>query len=114
MKVKKKIGSEKAWIFNDGSQPIQLRIMTSEEILSREHLHKTMHEYFYLLQGKMKISVDGNVVELAKDDLIVVEPGERHHIIEQSPDLLLMLLMPPPVPNDKVITKPGQAGTRKD
>ncbi|MGD2088627.1 MAG: cupin domain-containing protein [Candidatus Aminicenantes bacterium] len=105
VKIKKKIKSEKAWIFNDGSQPIQVRIMTSEGIRSIEHLHKTMHEYFYLLQGRMKISVEGNEVELAKDDLIVVEPGERHHIIEHSPDLLLMLLMPPPVPNDKVITQ---------
>jgi len=102
MKVKKKIGLEKQWIFNDGSQPIQVRIMSAEEIQSREHLHKTMHEYFYLLQGRMKISVEGNVVELAEDDLIVVEPGERHHIVEQSADLLLMLLMPPPVPDDKV------------
>jgi quercetin dioxygenase-like cupin family protein len=105
VKVKKKIGSEKTWIFNDGSQPIQLRIMTSEEIQSIEHLHKTMYEYFYLLEGHIKISVDGNVKELSKDDLIVVEPGERHHIIEQSPDLRLMLLMPPPVPHDKVITQ---------
>jgi len=102
VKVKKKIGLEKQWIFNDGSQPIQVRIMSTEEIRSKEHFHKTMHEYFYLLQGRMKISVEGDVVELAKDDLIVVEPGERHHIIEQSADLLLMLLMPPPVPNDKV------------
>jgi len=101
VKVKKKIGLEKQWIFNDGSQPIQVRIMNSEEIRSKEHFHKTMHEYFYLLQGRMKISVEGDVVELAKDDLIVVEPGERHHIVEQSADLLLMLLMPPPVPNDK-------------
>jgi len=105
MVVKKRIRWEKTWIFNDGSQPIQLRIMASEEIRSIEHLHRTMHEYFYLLQGRMKISVEGNIVELAKDDLMVVEPGERHHIIEQSPDLLLLLLMPPPVPDDKVITR---------
>jgi quercetin dioxygenase-like cupin family protein len=102
VKLKKKIGSEKTWIFSDGSQPIQVRIMSAEEIQSKEHFHKTMHEYFYLVQGRMKISVEGDIVELAKDDLIVVEPGERHHIVEQSADLLLMLLMPPPVPNDKV------------
>jgi mannose-6-phosphate isomerase-like protein (cupin superfamily) len=105
MKIKKNISPVKQWIFNDGSQPIQLRIMSSGEIHSIEHLHKTMHEYFYLLEGHMKISIDGNIVELGKDDLVVVEPGERHHIIEKSPDLMLMLLMPPPVPNDKVITR---------
>ena len=107
MKVKKKIGAKKKWIFNDGSQPVQLRIMTSNEIQSVQHLHKTMYEYFYLLEGHMKISVEGVVRELTRDDLIVVEPGERHHIIEQSPDLRLMLLMPPPVPDDKVIISKG-------
>ena len=102
-KIKRKIGREKQWIFNDGSLPIQMRIMSSDEIQSVKHLHKTMHEYFYLLRGNMKISVDNNVIEMKKDDLIVIEPGESHHIIEKSSDLLLMLLMPPPVPGDKVV-----------
>ena len=104
MKIKKRISLDKKWVFNDGSLPVQLRIMSSEEVRSIEHLHKTMHEYFYLLQGSMKMSVDGDVIELGKDDLIAIEPGERHHIIEKSPDLRLMLLMPPPVPDDKVVT----------
>jgi len=104
-KIKRKINREKQWIFNDGSLPIQMRIMSAEEIQSVKHVHKTMHEYFYLLRGNMKISVDNKVIELKKDDLIVIEPGESHHIIEKSTDLLLMLLMPPPVPGDKVVIK---------
>lgn len=105
MKLKKRISQEKKWVFNDDSfsLPIQLKVTTSREVQSREHLHKTMHEYFYLLEGHMKISIDRVVYALEKDDLIVVEPGERHHIIEKSPDLLLLLLMPPPVPHDKVV-----------
>lgn len=102
MELKKNISLEKQWIFNDGSVPIQLRIIAADEIHSIEHLHKTMHEYFYLLRGSMKIAVNGEKIELNKDDLLVVEPGERHHIIKKSKDLLLLLLMPPPVPDDKV------------
>ncbi len=109
MLLKKNLSSIKEWLFPDGSQPIQVRIMTSDEIHSVEHLHKTMVEYFYLLEGHMKISVEGKVMDLAKDDLIVVMPGERHQIVEPSPDLVLMLLMPPPVPDDKVIT--GRSAT---
>jgi quercetin dioxygenase-like cupin family protein len=103
MKIKKNTSLEKQWIFNDGSLPIQVRIMSSQEVRLIEHLHKTMHEYLYLLQGSMKMSVEGDVVELGKDDLLVIEPGERHHIIEKSTDLRVMILMPPPVPGDKVV-----------
>ncbi len=103
MEVKKKVSLEKQWIFNDGTLPIQLRIIAADEIHSIEHVHKTMHEYFYLLRGSMKIAINDEKIELNKDDLLVVEPGERHHIIEKSKDLLLLLLMPPPVPEDKIV-----------
>jgi quercetin dioxygenase-like cupin family protein len=103
VELKKNVGLEKQWIFNDGSVPIQLRVISAVDIRREEHLHKTMHEYFYVLQGDMKISINGNAMEMGKDDLVIVEPGERHYIIENSPDLQLLLLMPPPVPDDKVI-----------
>jgi len=103
MKLEKNVPQRKQWIFNDGSQPFQMRIMTAEEIQSVEHIHKTMVEYFYLIDGQMLISVEGNSYPMERGDLVVVEPGERHHIVRHSDDIQLLLLMPPPVPNDKVL-----------
>lgn len=103
MKFERHIVIKKQWIFDDGEHPIQLRIMTSDEIQSVEHLHKSMHEYFYVLNGSLSISVDGKIYRMEKDDLISVDPGERHVIIEKSDDLILMLIMPPSVPDDKVV-----------
>ncbi|MCP5045858.1 MAG: cupin domain-containing protein [bacterium] len=103
MKIQKNIGFKNQWLFTDGSVPIQVRLIHAHEIRKEEHLHKTMHEYFYLLQGAMKISIDGEILEMEPDDLVIVEPGERHVIVDASDDLQLLLLMPPPVPNDKVV-----------
>lgn len=103
MIIKKKIEQEKEWLFNDGSQPFQVKIVQARELNPVEHYHKAMHEYFFLLQGTAVILVDGNKYELAKGDLLVVEPGEAHKVADYSPDMQLLLLMPPPVPNDKVI-----------
>jgi quercetin dioxygenase-like cupin family protein len=103
MKLEKNIRQQKQWIFNDGSLPIQMRIMIADEIQSVEHIHKTMVEYFYLIEGQMLISIEGNNHQLERGDLVVVEPGERHHIVRHSDDIQLLLLMPPPVPNDKVL-----------
>jgi len=103
MKLKKQISHISQWLFNDGTLPIQLRIMTADQIQSTPHLHKTMAEYFYLLKGTMKISVNNREITMGTDDLLVVEAGETHHVVQTSADLLIMLLMPPPVANDKVI-----------
>jgi len=103
MIIKKNISQEKEWLFNDGTQPIQVKIVQPEELNSVTHYHKTMHEYFFLLQGTAVILVDGKNYELGKGDLLVVEPGETHKVADYSPDMQLLLLMPPPVPNDKVI-----------
>jgi mannose-6-phosphate isomerase-like protein (cupin superfamily) len=105
MKIQEDLSESVDWIFNDCRYPIQIRIMGAHQIPipSIKHLHKTMHEYFIILQGCLKISVDKRFIDLKKDDLLVVEPGETHKIINFSNDLKLMLLMPPPVANDKVI-----------
>lgn len=103
MIFKPSIADGKQWIFKDGSQPFQVRVMKADEIRRLAHIHKTMHEYFYIIQGMLKLSVDGKVIEMNADDLVVVEPGERHVVTWASKDLLLLLIMPPPVANDKVI-----------
>lgn len=102
MKIIRNISKPGKWVFNDGSDPIQLRIMRSEEIHLIKHLHKTMYEYFYVLDGIMKISVNETIFYLKKDDIIYVEPKEVHQVVEKSSDLKLLLIMPPPVENDKV------------
>ena len=103
MKIEKSCRLRGNWLFDDGNVPIQVRVMRANEISKIAHFHRTMHEYYYVIRGCFKILVDGKLFELEKDQLLVVEPGERHCITEASRDLLLMLMMPPPVPNDKVI-----------
>ncbi len=103
MKVLEKLSRAGKWVYGDGSVPIQLRIVKAAEIQAVNHLHKTMHEYFYVLEGSMGIDIDGEVHTFAKDDLFIVEPGEGHCVVEMSPDLVLLLLMPPPVEGDKVV-----------
>ncbi len=100
---KETISNQKKWLFNDNSQPFQIRVMTAPEINPVLHLHKTMHEYFYIVKGTMNLQVEDHEILMKQDDLVVVEPGERHIVTSSSEDLVLMLLMPPPVANDKFI-----------
>ncbi|MCP4155686.1 MAG: cupin domain-containing protein [bacterium] len=103
MKQIKNVSGQGKWIFNNSAVPCQLRVMSAQEINSIKHLHKTMHEYFYLVEGHLKLEVEGAVYSLGKDDILLIEPGASHHVVEASPDIKLLLIMPPPVPGDKVL-----------
>ena len=103
MRIERKIGELKRWIFNEGDLPVQFRVMRTDEIKPVEHLHRTMYECFYILQGKIKIMVEDQEHQLATNDLLYVAPGERHKVLEMSEDLELLLVMPPPEENDKVV-----------
>ncbi len=48
------------------------------------HLHHTMEENFFILEGEVDIVVDGKVNRLRQGDFIHIEPGEIHYCINNS------------------------------
>lgn len=45
-----------------------------------EHFHETLHDMFYVLEGTLSISVDGEMHELEPDSFICVPPRTPHAI----------------------------------
>jgi len=102
MNVIRQLLDREGWRLTEAGMPIQVGVKSTATPFGKKHLHKTMAEYFLLLAGELRLGVGGEILDLAKGDLVVVEPGEAHEVLFASPDTLLLLLMPPPVPNDKV------------
>jgi quercetin dioxygenase-like cupin family protein len=50
----------------------------------RAHYHNVMEEDFYILEGEVTIVVDGVSHELRQGQLIHIEPGEVHYVINRS------------------------------
>ena len=102
MKIITRLLQKEGWHLAEAGMPIQVGVKSGSTPFGKKHLHKTMAEYFLLVAGSMKLSVAGQTLELEKGDLLVVEPGEKHEVLNCSPDALLLLLMPPAVAGDKV------------
>ena len=49
------------------------------------HVHDDA-EVFIILQGKARMEMEGETVELVTGDVLVVEPGENHHLIADETD----------------------------
>ena len=47
----------------------------------KAHYHNVMEENFYILEGKIDVIVDGVVNHLSEGQMIHIEPGEIHYVI---------------------------------
>ncbi len=50
------------------------------------HVHEDDREAFVILQGKARMEIDGEFHDMVPGDIIVVEPGEDHHLISDEDD----------------------------
>jgi quercetin dioxygenase-like cupin family protein len=58
---------------------IEVAVFTHEALQDR-HLHKVGTEMYTVLEGKMKIEVEGQDYVLLAGDMIVVHPGAAHEV----------------------------------
>ncbi|HUU06754.1 MAG TPA: cupin domain-containing protein [Patescibacteria group bacterium] len=102
MRMLRQLLQKEGWYLSETGLPIQVGVKFATSPFGKKHLHQTMAEYFLIIAGTMKLSVAGQVLEMEKGDLLLVEPGETHEVLSCSADALLLLLMPPPLAGDKV------------
>ncbi len=57
----------------------------------KAHYHNVMEENFFILEGEVDIVVDGITHHLVPGDLIHIEPGETHYVINQSDSAVKMI-----------------------
>lgn len=50
------------------------------------HVHDDDCEVFVILQGKARMELNGEMHPMTTGDVIVVEPGEDHHLISDDDD----------------------------
>ena len=69
----------------------------------RAHYHNVMEENFYILEGEVVIVVDGKENLLSVGDMIHIEPGEIHYLINRADvPVLMVAVLAPSQAGDKV------------
>lgn len=58
------------------------------------HHHRTKHETFYILKGRVRMVVGNEVREMGEGEVLPVPPGLRHSFTGSGPALLLEISMP--------------------
>ena len=58
------------------------------------HRHRRKHETFFIVKGRVRITLDGISREMGEGDVLPVPPGQGHCFTGIGPALLLELSMP--------------------
>ncbi len=58
------------------------------------HCHKTKHETFFLVQGKLRVLYDGSKLDMMPGDCLPIPPGGMHSFTGEGPALLLEISKP--------------------
>ena len=58
------------------------------------HKHERKHETFFVLKGKLRMTVDGVERVMSEGDTLVMGPGKRHSFTGIGPALIIEVSMP--------------------
>ena len=92
----------KGW-YTELTQPALPFIGYANQGVNERHLHRELREVYLVARGSSTIVVNNASIILQAGDVVVIEPGEVHTFVENSPDYFHFVLHCPPVRGDKVI-----------
>ena len=69
---------------------------------SNPHYHHD-EQFLYLLKGRLRIAVEGEILEAAPGDLVQFAPGETHEIMALDEPVELLLVRSPARPSLEVL-----------
>ncbi len=94
-------------VYTGKLQLVFMKLLPGEEI--GEEVHDDRDQFFRVEQGSLTAVLDGESVQVAEDEVLIVPAGTRHNIINSGErDLKLYTIYAPPEhPADRVqATKP--------
>lgn len=78
--------------------------ITPDSLSDSLHYHKKAQEYYIVIAGTGLLEVEGHMVELQENTVVMVEPGEKHRIIAATSDILdVLVIATPKIDGDKVM-----------
>ena len=118
------LSSQKPFTTKDGSQirsildlsnaPVAKQSLAEASIpaggATERHYHKLSEEFYFLLEGKGQMEIDGETRPVAPGDAILIPPGAWHQITATTPLRFLCCCAPPYAHEDTYFQASGPAG----
>jgi len=94
------------WTFVDTEALSVKQELMPPDTAEKLHYHDKATQFFFILKGRAKFSIDGEIIELREQQAIQIEPKQQHFIANnQNTDLEFILYSYPSTNNDRIEIK---------
>ena len=85
----------KGWLCGPWDSELDISLGYANQGVDEPHVHRQMTEIYFIARGTATMRVGGETIELAQDQVIVIEPGEAHTFTHSSPDHFHFVIQTP-------------------
>jgi quercetin dioxygenase-like cupin family protein len=94
----------KGWFEGPWNSNMNISVGYANEGIHEPHFHRTITEIYLVAAGSAVMRVEKQEITLQKGEMVVIEPGEAHTFISNSPDYLHFVLHTPGVSGETART----------
>jgi quercetin dioxygenase-like cupin family protein len=98
--VQADLTSAKGWYAGPWNSDLPIAIGFANAGIDEPHAHAHLTEIYIVTRGTSEIRVERETVTLHAGDLIIVEPGEAHTFLSNSPGYFHVVLHTPALSGD--------------
>ena len=91
----------KGWYVGPWNSDLPIAIGYAYAGVDEPHAHTTITEVYVIARGTSEIRIEQETITLRAGDLLVVEPGEAHTFLSNSPDYFHVVLHTPALSGDQ-------------
>ncbi len=91
----------KGWYVGPWNSDLPIAIGYANAGIDEPHVHAQITEIYIVARGASEIRVEQETITLRAGDMIIVEPGEAHTFLSNSPDYFHVVLHTPALSGDK-------------
>jgi quercetin dioxygenase-like cupin family protein len=85
----------KGWYVGPWNSDVQLSVGYANEGINEPHAHTLITEIYLVARGTSVMRVEEQTITLQAGDMIIVEPGEAHTFLSNSPDYFHFVIHTP-------------------
>ena len=90
-------------LYHSKNLSVSIATMTGKSV---PHMHKKMEEIYYVVKGKGKMVIDGELAEIKEGDLISIPKNKFHHVeTEPNESIEVIVVTHPKFDTSDVIKK---------
>lgn len=90
----------KGWYAGPWDSALDISIGYANQGVDDPHEHQRMTEVYFIARGSVEMRIESETVTLHEGETVIVEPGEAHTFVSNSPDHFHFVIQTPGLTGD--------------